>query len=65
MLSREFHSRIAEVDILSYEPPLVCGAPLLVFVLICITLCPFQLCNHLDGEEKAGCLAFIVFRVSC
>ena len=20
-----------------------------------VTLCPFQFCNHLDGEERAGC----------
>ena len=32
-----------------------------VFVLVCITLCSFKFCNHLNEEERAGCLAFIVF----
>ena len=31
--------------------------------LVCITLCPFQFCNHLEEEERAGCFAFIVFPV--
>ena len=31
-----------------------------VFFLLCITLCPFQFCNHLEEEEKAGCFAVIV-----
>ena len=26
-----------------------------VFVLLCITLCPYYFCNHLKEEEKAGC----------
>ena len=34
------------------------------FVLLCVTLCPFQFCNHLDGEERAGCFALFVFQVS-
>ena len=38
---------------------------MLVFVLVCITLCPFQFCNHLDEEDRAGCFAFIVFWMSC
>ena len=33
-----------------------------VFDLLCITLCPFYICNHL--EEKAGCFAFIVLQMS-
>ena len=33
--------------------------------LVCITLCPFRFCNHLDEEERAGCFDFIVFRMSC
>ena len=36
-----------------------------VFVLLCITLCPFKFCNHLEEEERAGCFAFIVLRRSC
>ena len=38
---------------------------MLVFVLVCISLCPFYFCNHLDKEERAGCFAFIVFWMSC
>ena len=41
----------------------LCGSGL-VFVLVCIALCPFQFCN-LDVEERAGCFAFIVLRMSC
>ena len=35
------------------------------FVLVCITLCPFWFCNHLEEEERAGCFAFDVLRMSC
>ena len=38
---------------------------MLVFVLICITLCPFQFCNHLYEKQKACCFAFIFFWMSC
>ena len=31
---------------------------------LCVTLCPFQFCNHLDGEKRAGCFAKFVFLVS-
>ena len=34
---------------------------MLVFVLVCVTLCLLQFCNYLDKEERAGCFAFIVF----
>ena len=37
----------------------------LFFVLLCITLCPFWFCNHLEEEEKTGCFAFIVIQMSC
>ena len=53
------------VDLFFYVPPIVCGGSVLVFVLVCITLCPFQLCNHLDEEERAGCFAFVAFWMSC
>ena len=23
------------------------------YLLLCVTLCPFLFCNHLDGEERA------------
>ena len=26
------------------------------YVLLYVTLCPFYYCDHLDGEERAGCL---------
>ena len=32
---------------------------------LCVTLCPFLFCNHIDGEERAGCFALFVFLVSC
>ena len=32
-------------------------------VLICITLCPFLFCNHLEEEEKAGRFAIIMLQV--
>ena len=36
-----------------------------VFVLLCITLCPFWFCNHLEEEEKAGCFDAIVLQIYC
>ena len=36
-----------------------------VFVLLCITLCPFQFCNHIEEEDKAGCFAIIVLKMYC
>ena len=32
--------------------PIGCGGSMFVFVLLCITLCPFQFCNHLEEEER-------------
>ena len=29
-----------------------------------VVLCPFAFCNHLDGEERAGFFALLVFLVS-
>ena len=26
-------------------------------------MCPFLFCNHLNGEERAGCFALFVFQV--
>ena len=34
------------------------------YVLLYVTLCLFQFCNHLDEEERAGCFAWFVFLVS-
>ena len=36
-----------------------------VFDLLGITLCPFQFCNHLEEEGKAGCCALFVLQMSC
>ena len=38
---------------------------MLVFVLLCITLCHFYFCKHLEEEEGAGCFALIVLQMSC
>ena len=27
------------------------------FVLVCIIMCPFKFCNHLDEEDGGGCFA--------
>ena len=51
------------VDLPFYVPLIVCGGAVLVFVLVCINLCPLYVCNHLDEKERAGCLAFNVFRM--
>ena len=34
-------------------------------ILLCVALCPFWFCSHLDGKERAGCFALFVFLVSC
>ena len=34
-------------------------------LLLCVTVYPFWFCNHLDGEERAGCFTLFVFLVSC
>ena len=36
-----------------------------VFVLVCITLCPFYFCNPLEEEEIAGSFAIIVLQMYC
>ena len=51
------------MDLLFGVLPIVCGRSVFVFVLLCITLCPFYFCNHLKEEEKAGCFAIIVLQV--
>ena len=35
----------------------------LSFVLLCIALCPFKFCNHLEEEEKVCCFAIIVLQI--
>ena len=32
--------------------------------LLCVTLCLFLFCNHLDGEERVSCFVLCVFLVS-
>ena len=41
------------------------GSSVFVFVLLCITLCKFYFCNHLEEEEKAGGVAIIVLPMYC
>ena len=48
-----------------YLPHIVCGGSVLVFVMLCITLCPFLFCNHPDEEERAGCFDLMIFLMSC
>ena len=36
----------------------------IVLFFMYVTLCPLSFCNHLDGEERAGCSAWFVFQVS-
>ena len=38
---------------------------MLVFVLLCITLCHFLFCNHLDEEDRACCFALLFLLISC
>ena len=46
--------------------PLFVGVLCWSLFLVCTTLCPFSFCrNHLEEEERAGCFAFIVLRMSC
>ena len=44
---------------------IVSGDSVCVFVLLCITLCPFYFCNRLEEEEDAGSFAVVVFPMSC
>ena len=37
---------------------------MIVLCFLCVSLCLFQFCNHLDGEERAGCFALFVFLMS-
>ena len=46
-----------------YEPHIVCGSSVFVFVLLCITLCSFLLCNHLEEEENL--VAFLLLSYRC
>ena len=33
--------------------------------VFCITLYPFQFCNHLDEDERTGCFALSVLQMDC
>ena len=54
------HLSYFRLEILFYVPPIFKGS-VLVFVLVCITLCPFSICNHLDEEDRVGCFALLSF----
>ena len=34
-----------------------------VFVLLCITFCPYKFCNHLEEGENAGCFAIVILQM--
>ena len=53
------------VDLVFNVLAIVCGSSVFFFVLLCITLCPFSFCNHLEDEEKAGGFAFIASQMYC
>ena len=38
---------------------------MLVFVLLCISLCSFYFCQHLDKVENDSCFALIAFLMPC
>ena len=44
---------------------MICVSSGFVFVLLYITLYPFNVCNHLEEEEKAGCFVVFVFQMYC
>ena len=52
------------VELLFDMLPIACVSSVFVFVLLCIALCPFWFCNHLEGEERAVCFA-IVLQMCC
>ena len=53
------------VDLVFNVLAIVCGSSVFFFVLLCITLCPFSFCNHLEEEEKAGCFVIFVLQMYC
>ena len=53
------------VDSLLNVPRNICGGSVLVFVLLCISLCSFYFCQHLDKEENDSCFALIAFLMPC
>ena len=59
------HRLSVVVDLLFTVLPVVCGKSVFVFLLLCIILCPFQFCNHLEEVEKADCFAFNVLHMYC
>ena len=58
-------SSYAVVDLLFIVLPIVCGGSVFVCVLLCITLCAFLFCYHLEEEQKLCCFAFTVLQMSC
>ena len=50
------------VDLLIVAPFVgFCNCSMFSWSLLCVQ---FKFCNHLDGEERAGCFALFVFLVS-
>ena len=46
-----------------YFPLFVGVLSLFCYALLCVR--PFEFCNHLEEEGKAGCFAIIVFQMYC
>ena len=51
------------VDLLSYVPPIVCGGSVVVFVLVCITLCPLYFAIILTRKREH--VAFLLLSFGC
>ena len=52
------------VDSLFIVAPIVCGCSVFGLCFVIQYFMSFQCCNHLDGEERAGCFTLIVFLMS-
>ena len=48
-----------------FATPIVCGGSLFSPCFVTQYLASVWFCNHLDGEERAGCFAKTVFLMSC
>ena len=42
--------------------PIGCGGSLFVFVLLCINMCPFKFCNHLEERKEFFALLLLPHR---
>ena len=44
---------------------IVCEDSVFAFVLLCLTVCPFYFCNHLEEEENAELVALLLLSYQC